>query len=126
VAAGPLRQAHAITVSLAATPLRLEIERLALRARLDLGAKSPEPVRVRDALAVLGLTAREREVLALVAAGQTNRQIATELFITEKTAGVHVSNILAKLGVHGRTEAAGVAHSLGLPNHASLIARVDN
>jgi DNA-binding CsgD family transcriptional regulator/tetratricopeptide (TPR) repeat protein len=126
VAAGPLRQAHAITVSLAATPLRLEIERLALRARLDLGAKSPEPMRVRDALAVLGLTAREREVLALVAAGQTNRQIATELFITEKTAGVHVSNILAKLGVHGRTEAAGVAHSLGLPNHASLIARVDN
>jgi DNA-binding CsgD family transcriptional regulator len=116
-AAGPLLEAHAITVLLDAAPLRLEIERLAVRGRLDLGAKSPEPVPVPDALAALGLTAREREVLELVAAGRTNRQIATELFITEKTAGVHVSNILAKLDVHGRTEAAAVAHSLGLANH---------
>ena len=62
----------------------------------------------------LGLTAREREVLALVALGRTNRQIAEELFISENTAGVHVSNILGKLGVAGRGEAAAVAYRLGL------------
>lgn len=52
------------------------------------------------------LTAREREVLALVATGQTNRQIAEALVISEKTAAVHVSNILQKLGVRRRVEAA--------------------
>ena len=60
------------------------------------------------------MTAREREVLGLVARGRTNRQIADELFITENTAGVHVSNILGKLGVATRTEAAAVAVRLGL------------
>jgi DNA-binding CsgD family transcriptional regulator len=53
-------------------------------------------------------------VLALVAAGRTNRQIGKELFITPKTASVHVSRILAKLGVTGRGEAAAVAHRVGL------------
>ena len=62
------------------------------------GARLPSP-----------LTRREREVLALLAEGRTNRQIADELFISESTAGVHVSNILGKLGVTGRTEAAAVA-----------------
>ncbi len=122
-AAGPLLEAHAITVLLDAAPLRLEIERLAVRGRVDLGAKQAEPRPAPDALASLGLTTREREVLDLVAAGRTNRQIATELFVTEKTAGVHVSNILAKLGVHGRTEAAAVAHSLGLVSNPSRIAQ---
>jgi DNA-binding CsgD family transcriptional regulator len=61
-----------------------------------------------------GLTPREAEVLALVAAGRSNRQIAQLLFISLKTASVHVSNILAKLGVSGRLEAAAVAHRLGL------------
>jgi DNA-binding NarL/FixJ family response regulator len=56
-----------------------------------------------------GLTRREQEVLNLLAAGRTNRQIAGELFISEKTAGAHVSNILGKLGVAGRTEAASLA-----------------
>ena len=60
------------------------------------------------------MTDREREVLGLVAAGRSNGQIATALFISPKTASVHVSNILAKLGVGGRVEAAGVAHRLGL------------
>ena len=64
-------------------------------------------------------------MLDLVAAGRTNRQIAAELFITEKTAGAHVSNILAKLDVHGRTEAAAVAHNLGLADRRSTIADVD-
>ena len=53
-------------------------------------------------------------MLALVAAGRTNRQIAQALFITEKTASLHVSHILVKLGVAGRGEAAAVAHRLGL------------
>ncbi len=60
------------------------------------------------------LTPRERQVLALVARGATNREIGAELFMAEKTASVHVSRILAKLGVRSRTEAAAVAHRLGL------------
>jgi DNA-binding CsgD family transcriptional regulator len=59
-------------------------------------------------------TRREAEVLVLVAAGRTNRQIGQALFITPKTASVHVSRILAKLGVTGRGEAAAIAHRLGL------------
>ena len=62
----------------------------------------------------LGLTAREFEVLRLVAAGRSNREIASELFISAKTASVHVSNILGKLGVTGRGEAAATAHRLRL------------
>ena len=62
----------------------------------------------------LGLTAREAEVLALVATGQTNRQIGEQLFVSEKTASVHVSNILRKLGVTSRVDAAAVAQRLGV------------
>ena len=61
-------------------------------------------------LAALGLTAREIEVLGLVGEGLTNRQIAERLFISPKTAGLHVSNILGKLKVANRTQAAEVAH----------------
>jgi DNA-binding NarL/FixJ family response regulator/tetratricopeptide (TPR) repeat protein len=61
-----------------------------------------------------GLTAREREVLALLSQGRTNREIGAALFITEKTASVHVSNILAKLGVGNRGEAAAVGRDLGV------------
>ena len=53
-------------------------------------------------------------MLELIAEGLTNRQIAERLFISEKTAGVHVSHILSKLNVHNRLTAAGVAHQLGL------------
>jgi DNA-binding NarL/FixJ family response regulator len=60
------------------------------------------------------LTDREREVIALVAEGNSNGEIATALYISPKTASVHVSNILAKLGVSTRTEAATVAHRTGL------------
>ena len=60
------------------------------------------------------LTAREREVLERLVLGRTNRQIAGELFISVKTAGVHVSHILAKLGAANRGEAAAIAHRLGL------------
>ena len=62
----------------------------------------------------LGLTGRELEVLRLVTAGHSNREIAAELFISPKTASVHVSNILGKLGVATRGEAAAKAHTLRL------------
>jgi DNA-binding CsgD family transcriptional regulator/tetratricopeptide (TPR) repeat protein len=61
-----------------------------------------------------GLSKREHEVLALMSEGRTNREIGERLFISQKTVGVHVGNILAKLGVSGRVEAAAVAIRLGL------------
>ena len=67
-----------------------------------------------DPLARFGLTEREREVLSLLAAGRSNPEIGRTLFISTKTVSVHVSNILAKLGVSGRVEAAAVAHRLGV------------
>jgi len=110
-----LRAAHRATVALGAGPLRREIELLARRGRLRLedpaATAAPAPA---TQLAAFGLTRRETEVLELVAAGHTNRQIGQELFITPKTAGLHVSRILAKLGVTGRGQAAAVAHRLGL------------
>ncbi|MGH3376968.1 MAG: helix-turn-helix domain-containing protein, partial [Actinoallomurus sp.] len=65
-------------------------------------------------VARLGLTPRELEVLGLVAVGRSNREIAGELFISAKTASVHVSNILAKLKVASRGEAAATAHRMGI------------
>ena len=65
-----------------------------------------------------GLSPRERDVLALIAKGRTNREIGTELFISERTVGVHVGRVLAKLAVSGRVEAAAVAIRLGLANPA--------
>jgi DNA-binding CsgD family transcriptional regulator len=113
-----LRAAHATASGLGAAPLRAEIEALARRGRLDLGtdaATAPPPAPAPPSpLDRLGLTAREQEVLALVATGRTNRQIAETLFISPKTATAHVSNILGKLGVRSRVEAATIAHRLGI------------
>jgi DNA-binding CsgD family transcriptional regulator len=110
-----LRQAHATATRLGARPLREQLEQLARRARIDLAAapKAAGPVSAAPAEG-LGLTPREVEVLRLVAEGRSNRQIAQALFISAKTASVHVSNILAKLGVATRVEAAAVAHRLEL------------
>jgi DNA-binding CsgD family transcriptional regulator len=108
-AAVQARAAHEIAERLGAAPLLAALEALGRRARLDLGVQPPPQP---DEAA--GLTPRELEVLRLVAAGRSNGQIAEALFISRKTASVHVSNILAKLGVHTRTEAAAAAHRLGL------------
>ncbi|MFB9839836.1 response regulator transcription factor, partial [Actinoallomurus acaciae] len=88
-------------------PLRAEIDRLARRSRLTVAGSAAGPP-------ALGLTPREQEVLRLVAEGRSNRDIAEELFISAKTASVHVSNILGKLGVASRGEAAATAHRLRL------------
>jgi DNA-binding CsgD family transcriptional regulator/tetratricopeptide (TPR) repeat protein len=119
-----LREAARLAAKMGAAPLSQEAEALARRARLPLtkdtgeqgtdppGATHPATAGPDDTLARFGLTEREREVLQLLAVGRSNAQIASTLFISPKTASVHVSNILAKLGVTGRVEAAALVHRL--------------
>jgi DNA-binding CsgD family transcriptional regulator len=128
-----VRQAAAIAGRIGADPITAEAAALARRARLDPGGgpagrpAAPDPDGAGpegaapdgaapgvDELARFGLTDREREVLLLLADGRSNPEIAQALFISPKTASVHVSNILAKLGVGGRVEAAAVVHRLGV------------
>jgi DNA-binding CsgD family transcriptional regulator len=111
-AAAPAREAHRVARWLGARLLQRELELLAERARLDLTGREPDDGRRAEGL---GLTAREDEVLQLVARGYTNREIAEELTISIKTASVHVSNILRKLSVSNRLEAAAIAHRLAPP-----------
>lgn len=115
-AAEALRSASAIAGDLGAAPLAREIAVLASHARIDLteGAAVAPPETAKDPAATLGLTSREAEVIRLLAAGYSNQQIADALFLTRKTASVHVSNILGKLGVENRVQAAAIAQRLGL------------
>ena len=110
------RAATATATQLGAAPLSAALEALARRARLDPGpaAAGRAPADSGSAYLTESLTDRERDVLRLLARGQSNRQIGGELFISPKTASVHVSNILAKLAVTNRTEAAAIAHREGL------------
>ena len=108
------RAAYATATRLGAAPLRVALEALARRGRLDLGVAVP----AKRPLA--GLTPRELEVLRLLVEGRSNRQIAEKLFISGKTASVHVTNLLSKLGVHSRLEAAAMARRLGLEQPAGL------
>jgi DNA-binding CsgD family transcriptional regulator len=130
--AAELEAAWRATVALGAAPLRAEIETLASRARIKLEVAPPADVdaagggdrpapETRAAVRAAsphGLSAREIEVLRLVAAGRSNGEIAERLFITRKTAGVHVTHILNKLGVSNRVEAAMAAARLGLVDAA--------
>jgi len=106
-----LTDAAATANSLGADPLARLVHRLATQARISL---PDAPALPSGGPTDHDLTARESEVLRLVAAGWTNQQIADALFITRKTASVHVSNIMAKLGCANRGEAAALAYRLGL------------
>lgn len=109
-----LRAAYALARSLEAEPLLGEVRALAARARIVLD----EPVRpVRPTTDALGLTHREHQVLEQLTLGRTNRQIGRTLYISERTAAVHVSHVLAKLGVASRGEAATLAHRSKLFMH---------
>ena len=95
--------------------LAADVEALMRRARMrPVGAGGSVAVEPSTPLAELGLTSREAEVLSLVADGLSNGEIAERLFISRKTASVHVSNILGKLGVSTRVQAAALAHRQGL------------
>jgi DNA-binding NarL/FixJ family response regulator len=103
-----------------AHPLRTRIEQLAQRARItlrEIDLSSPVSTVADD----LGLTPRELEILGQLADGMTDREIAEALFISKKTASVHVSNVLHKLDVTNRVEAGrvGQAHGLGARSTAT-------
>jgi DNA-binding CsgD family transcriptional regulator len=108
-AAGDQAQARVHADAARATATRIGAEPLLLELR-TLGTAP----RARAAVSNEALTAREAEILALVAQGRSNGEIGKQLFIATKTASVHVSNILAKLGASTRTEAAAIAQRKGL------------
>jgi len=106
-----LPEAWRLAVEAGARLLVGAVEKLARRARLEVGEQST----AAGSPDSYGLTARERDVLALLARGSTDQQIAEALFISPKTASVHVSNIKAKLGVEHRIEAAAIGAGLAEP-----------
>jgi DNA-binding NarL/FixJ family response regulator/tetratricopeptide (TPR) repeat protein len=121
--------AHAAAVDIGARPIADRFEALARRARIDLNPapsahasdnEMPVPDEIHepgsDALRKRGLSDREIEVLTLVASGFSNRQIGDRLFITAKTASVHMSHIRDKLEASSRTDAATIGARLGLPD----------
>ena len=105
-AATALRHARDIAVHLGATPLLNAVLALGKRGRIALPGVEPDEEDV--------LTPRERAVLELVAAGLTNKQVGSQLYISEKTASVHLSRVMAKLGAGSRTEAVSLAYDRGL------------
>jgi DNA-binding NarL/FixJ family response regulator len=114
-AADALSEALGLAGQMGAAALSEQAQAVADRARLKGVGRASDAVAANGAEEdELGLTARELEVLRLVADGHSNGEIAKELFISRKTASVHVSNILAKLGVTTRVQAAAVAHRRGL------------
>jgi len=110
-AAEQLRLAAQVADMLDARPLREAVGQLARRGRIGLA----DGVAHQDLAAKL-FTPREQAVLRLVATGRTNRQIGADLFISEKTVSVHLSRVMAKLGVASRTEAVSAAYAGGLLN----------
>jgi DNA-binding CsgD family transcriptional regulator/tetratricopeptide (TPR) repeat protein len=144
-AAAPLRVALGVARDLGARPLARAAEQLARRARLDMAlpgdrseaadtmpAREPTRERGDDRAAAFiehrHLTPREVEILALVGSGWSNGEIASALYISRKTASVHVSNILGKLGVADRVEAGALAQRAGLvgePRPGSVLPELD-
>ncbi len=118
-ATGELETARQIAGELGAAPLLSRIQALAKIARIRLDDSATEHHEHRGATPDLLslLTERERQVLALVAAGRTNREIGATLYMSSKTASVHVTHILEKLGVQSRVQAAAEAVRLGLTGH---------
>jgi DNA-binding NarL/FixJ family response regulator len=104
--AAHLRRAHEIATGLAAGPLLEQIQALATSAAIPLQATSPAPAVDEAAPSLPGLTARENEILRLVAAGHTYREIARTLVISEKTVSAHISSMLRKTSTASRTELA--------------------
>ena len=109
-----LRSAHRLACEMGARPLVDAVEELAARGRIQLDPRDGGSSDGAAPHALGALTTREREVLALLAAGRSNGEIAERLFISPKTASVHVTNIKDKLGVENRVEAATLATRLGL------------
>jgi DNA-binding CsgD family transcriptional regulator len=113
-----LHESVAIGERLGAVPLVEEAYAVSRRGRLGVRASTAADATTTEGRnRQHGLTARETEVLQLVADGLSNDQIAKELFISPKTASVHVSRILTKLGVASRSEATTFAHRAGLLEH---------
>jgi DNA-binding CsgD family transcriptional regulator len=112
-AAAVWRAARDTAARLRAAPLSAALDDLARRARLDHGVRGGPDHGPAGASRFAALTDRELEVLRLLSRGMSNREIGAELFITPKTASVHVSNILGKLGAASRTEAAAIAYREG-------------
>jgi DNA-binding CsgD family transcriptional regulator len=101
-----LRRAHDMATELAAAPLLEQIKTLATSAGIALTAASPASAAGEEAPSLPGLTARENEILRLVAAGYTYREIARTLVISEKTVSAHISSMLRKTSTTSRTELA--------------------
>ena len=113
-AAAALADARSVAAPIGRSRFAAELESFAARSRLG-PAPAPASGDVEPAVErPFGMTERELQVIALLAEGKTNREIAERLFMAEKTASVHVSRILSKLDVRSRTEAAAVAHRQGL------------
>ncbi len=128
-AAAVMREAHEMARALRANPLVESIEAIAQRAGVELewqkiitlpaNAVDLTGPRAADLIAIESqLTKREKQILELVAAGRSNRDIASECFISEKTASVHVSNIMRKLGVGSRVQAAALLHEMQRSHHS--------
>jgi DNA-binding CsgD family transcriptional regulator len=116
-----LQVAFATASRIGANPLRARIEQLAQRARITLSVDL-DAVPASSPADSLGLTPREMEILGQLADGMTDREIAEALFISKKTASVHVSNVLHKLDVSNRVEAGRVGQAHGLGTRATALA----
>jgi DNA-binding NarL/FixJ family response regulator len=119
-----LAACESLAGQLGSAPLLAMANEFARQARLtDLTGQARSSARSAEPSARFDLTRRESDVLALLVRGDSNRQIARALFISERTVAVHVSHIFDKLGVRNRTEAAAVGAHLGLSPRSARPAR---